>query len=115
MRGYICGIGNGILLDIFDPGLFGMLHQKLINSYVIESLLHSSEMTIPSEVSTIEKWLENIASVSAVQTYRGVDMGKNIRIEGDGIIGSGLILDRQIISFSLYDHVTAKNKGQVYN
>ena len=115
MRGYICGIGNGMALDIFDSGLFGMLHQKLINSYVIEALLHSSEMTNPSEVSTIEKWLENIASVSAVQTYRGVDMGKNLRIEGNGIIGSGLILDRQIISFSLYDHVTAKNKGQVYN
>lgn len=115
MRGYICSIGNGMLLDIFDPGLFGMLHQKLINSYVIESLLHSSEMTNPSEVSTIEKWLENIASVGAVQTYRGIDMGKNLRIEGNGIIGSGLILDRQIISFSLYDHVTGKNKGQVYN
>ena len=115
MRGYICSIGNGMLLDIFDPGLFGMLHQKLINSYVIETLLQSSEMTNPSEVSTIEKWLENIASVSTVQTYRGIDMGKNLRIEGNGIIGSGLILDRQIISFSLYDHVTGKNKGQVYN
>jgi hypothetical protein len=115
MRGYICSIGNGMALDIFDPGLFGMLHQKLIDSYVIESLLHSSEMTSPSEVSTIEKWLENIASVSPVHTYRGVDMGENISVQGDGIVGSGLILDRQIISFSLYDHVTAKNKGQVYN
>ena len=92
-----------------------MLHQKLINSYVVETLLQSSEITNPPEVSTIEKWLENIATRSAVQTYPGVDMGKNIRVEGSGIIGSGLILDRQIISFSLYDHVTAKNKRQVYN
>ena len=99
MRGYICGIGNGMLLDIFDPGIFGMLHQKLINSYVVETLLQSSEITNPPEVSTIEKWLENIATRSAVQTYPGVDMGKNIRVEGSGIIGSGLILDRQIISF----------------
>jgi len=115
LRGYICSIGNAMLLDIFDPGLFGMLHQKLINSYVVEMLLQSSEMTNPPEMSTIEKWLENIASVSAVQTYQGVDMGKNIRVEGGGIIGSGLILDQQIISLSLYDNVTAKNKRQVYN
>ena len=104
-----------MLLDIFDPGLFSMLHQKLINSYVVEMLLQSSEMTNPPEMSTIEKWLENIASVSAVQTYQGVDMGKNIRVEGGGIIGSGLILDQQIISLSLYHNVTAKNKRQVYN
>jgi hypothetical protein len=98
--GAIFGAGEDLCLDyVSRPDGFARLYPKLLDGYLLDAL-DRIDGAPPDDAGPA-------AFVSAVaearhSRRRSVSLGEDVRIRGDGIVGSGLELEDELIQLSAY-------------
>ena len=88
--------GQGWCIDaVSRPAVFARMFTKLVAGYAYEAGDESGVARSPESV---------IASLATgrVRTGPSVADGQDLRIEGDGVIGSGLMVDGELVQLSAY-------------
>ncbi len=114
-RGYVCITGKKMMLDLYRPDVFCKLHHKLMEGYVVESLIQGEVGAVDPGKDRLKEWLVGVSQESEVTRFGGIDLGENIKVENGSSFGTGLLLDGEIVNFSLYNNADREYRGQVYN
>jgi hypothetical protein len=88
--------GQGWCLDaVSRPAVFERIYPKLLAGYVYDAFDPAGEVTSPEVV------LEQLARCKKRQTP-SVALGEDVRFEGKDVIGSGLVLEGELVQLSAY-------------
>jgi hypothetical protein len=98
--GAVLAIGEDLCLDVVSrPDAFAQLYPKLRAGYMLDALDRLDGPAAPAD--TVRSFVARLAPAGATRgpsAGRGVD----IRLRGDGVIGSGLELGRELVQLSAY-------------
>jgi len=90
-----------VCLDLFDcPETLEKLWKKLLKSYALDAMEWREEKAAegqPHPQGVLEAIARGECSISP-----SVGLGRDLRVEGPGIIGAGLALDDRILHFSVF-------------
>lgn len=105
--------GKVIGLDIVSKTTaFGILHPKLINSYVMDAL---TEKPLKGKEASREKadaFLKKIIQCKE-NTFDSVGYGRDYRYEGQKIVGSALVHDSTVIHAAFFQITAAEKAGHM--
>jgi ARG/rhodanese/phosphatase superfamily protein len=88
-------------LELFDhPETLALKLPKLVRSYGLDAIDESAAFE-PSSISTSEAFLQGIARAQRSEDP-AVGLGAHIRLQGAGLIGSGLVMDGRLIRLSAF-------------
>ncbi|MDX6593595.1 MAG: hypothetical protein QOJ13_2791 [Gaiellales bacterium] len=88
--------GHGWSVDLISrPDVFGQVYSKLLAGYVFDLLTAKGALVDPADV---------LAAVGAAVARRSgsAGLGDDLRVEGNGVIGSGLAVSGELIQLSAY-------------
>jgi hypothetical protein len=89
-------------LDLFDkPETLQKLWPKLIKSSIVESLEPSDNVACLKTEEEIWAWLKS-AKGAKIDSFDSPGVGKDIRIEGEGVEGATLVVDEHPIHMELF-------------
>jgi hypothetical protein len=95
--GAVVALGAEVTLDwVSRPEAFAQLYPKLLNGYLLDALERLDEEPGPSEVL-----LEGLADAPATRRA-SVALGEDVRLSGDGVVGSALELDGELIQLCAF-------------
>ena len=95
--------GNIVGADVFDHAeTLLRLWPKLLRSYAVDALEHSTDAA-RSERSMDTQGFIQAAAQATDETYDSVGIGKDVRLSGEQISGSGLLWDEKVIHASLFN------------
>jgi len=101
-----------ICLDLFDqPGTLEKLWPRLLKSYAVEALNTRSPQASsprPQPAAVIEA-----VDTSEALTYPSVGLGQDLRLNGRGIVGAGLIVEEQIVHLSVFGAEQNNRQGDI--
>jgi ARG and Rhodanese-Phosphatase-superfamily-associated Protein domain len=107
--GALVGLGGQICLDLVSrPDAFARLYPKLLNGYLLDALNR------PDSAKALE--LDRfIADVDAAPRSRrpSVGRGEDVRLKGDGVVGSALELDRELIQLCAFTAMDDARAGRI--
>jgi hypothetical protein len=105
-HGAVFAFGGRIAgLDLFDkPTTLAKLWPKLIRAYAIDALEEGSAEAAVS-ADQVKQWLTAAASVPA-QPFKSPGLGDDVRLEGQGVVGAGLVVEQQPVHVELFSDVT---------
>ncbi len=100
---------NGVLV-LHGPRVVGLdvvsqapqyaeLHDKLLRSYAFEALVTGGE---PGDVELAEEFLDRVAGLRG-EPFPGVGLGRHVRYEGEGVLGSAVISDGEVVHAAFAD------------
>ncbi len=96
IRGKIVGA------DLFDrPGTLRKLWSKLVRSYAADALEDAGETPATVDAREVSEWLKS-ASAAQQHWFDSPGVGKDVRIEGDSLVGASLVVDQQPIHLELF-------------
>ncbi len=96
LRGKIVGA------DLFDkPGTLEKLWPKLVRSYAADALEDPNEKSAPVEPGTVSEWLKSARSAQQ-HWYDSPGVGKDVRIEGDRLVGATLVVNERPVHLELF-------------
>jgi hypothetical protein len=102
--GVICFIDDiAIGVDSFGKAdTLSKIYRKLVSSYALEALDHQGKQI--SGVNLKERAHEflDTAKRGTAECNPSVDLGMDVRIEGEQVIGSGLVLEEQVLHLALF-------------
>lgn len=104
-HGAVFAFGGRIAgVDLFDkPGTLGKLWPKLIRAYAIDALEESAaERTVGPE--QVRDWLHTAARAEA-RPFKSPGLGEDVRLEGQGVVGAGLVVEQQPVHVGLFSDV----------
>ena len=105
--GAILGLGDELCLDLVSrPDAFARLWPKLRAGYLLDALERlGREPTGPAELGAF------VAAIERARATRrpSAGLGEDVRLSGDGVIGSGLELDGEPIQLSAF---TSRDGGR---
>lgn len=93
--------GQAVGADVFDqPATLARLWPKLVRAYAIDGLegQATSKRVSPGEVLS---WVRS-AGAATGQTYKSPGLGHDVRLKGDKVTGSGLIVEEQPIHAEVF-------------
>jgi hypothetical protein len=112
--GFIIGLGGQITgADLFDqPATAEALWPKLRRSYALDALEVSAGASVEQEQA--EGLLER-ARGARNEVYPSLALGQDVRFEGDGVVGGGLVYEETPIHISLFraDDQTTTRAGML--
>jgi len=85
---YLDGLPAGFEF-LSRPEAYARIHDKLIRSYVLEALIDEKPPQPPGEPERPQEFLQRIAS-SHSESYPGLGLGTECRLEDPGVVGSAL-------------------------
>jgi hypothetical protein len=93
--------GRAVGFDLFDSAeTLSRLLEKLVRSYALDALDHRTEPTSQSAGESALALLESAASAN-VEAYPAVGLGRELRLQGNDVVGAALEVDGRIV------HITA--------
>lgn len=101
--------GKFVCLDTFDSQeSLSQLFGKMIESYALDALEQPGNK---KEVSAgaVESLLKKIASAET-KAYPSAGLGEDLRLSGEGLVGSCLMLDGRIIHLAVFEKVEDGSK-----
>jgi hypothetical protein len=88
-------------LDLFDQSeTLAKLWSRLLKSYAIEAL--SARQRARKEPHPTPASVIGVIDKSEYMTYPSVSLGLDLRLNGPGIIGAGLLVDEKIVHLSVF-------------
>ena len=101
-----------VCLDLFDqPATLEKLMPRLLKSYAVEAL-NSTGRPATQPSPTPEALLETIDK-SEYLTYPSVGLGQDMRLNGTGIVGAGLVVDDQVVHLSVFAEEQRVYEGDI--
>src|SRR5262249_41673537 len=96
--GHIAGI------DLFDkPTTLAKLWSKLIRSYAIDAVETPAEGVTPVTREAVRQWLQTTLQAKA-ETFKSPGLGDDIRLEGEKVVGAGLVVEDRPVHVGLFPH-----------
>jgi len=94
--------GRIVGADLFDkPGTLRKLWSKLVRGYAADALEDPTEKPPTVEARDVSEWLRS-ASGAKQQWFDSPGVGKDVRIEGDRLVGASLVVDQRPIHLELF-------------
>lgn len=94
--------GRFICLDVFDsPASLGKLYKKMVQSYALDALELAGEEKKEISDGTVRAILDR-AVKAKVSTYPSIGLGEDLRLTGEGLKGSCLVVDGRVIHMALF-------------
>ena len=97
-------VANGKIMgaDLFDkPATLTKLWPKLIKGYAVDALEEAEEKPSAARPEAITEWLK--AAISAKQEwFDSPGVGKDVRIEGEQLLGAALVVEQQPVHIELF-------------
>lgn len=88
-------------LELFDhPETLALKLPKLVRSYGLDAIDESASFEVCS-IPTSEGFLQGIARAQRSDDH-AVGLGTHVRLQGAGLIGSGLVIDGRLIRLSAF-------------
>jgi hypothetical protein len=98
--GALLALGDTLCLDwVSRPDAFVRLWPKLRRGYLLDAL--ESLDGQPASATTLSNFLDTIAVAGAAR-QPSVGLGKDVRLRGQNVIGSGLEFDRELLQVSAF-------------
>ena len=98
--GAVLGLGDELCLDaVSRPDAFALLWPKLRAGYLLDALER-----LDGRATSVERVALFVDAVGAARTTRGASagLGEDLRLRGEGVIGSGLELDGELLQLSAF-------------
>ncbi len=98
--GAVLALGDDLCLDaVSRPDAFALLWPKLRAGYLLDALER-----LDGRATSVERVSSFVDDVAAARATRGpsAGLGEDVRMRGDGVIGSGLDLDGEMIQLSAF-------------
>ena len=100
--GAAVAVGGGVCLDYLSrPDAFTRLYPKLLDGYLLDALdapVAPSKTSFEAFAAAVER--------AARSRRPSVGLGDDVRLRGDGVVGSALELDGELIQLSAYSSAT---------
>jgi hypothetical protein len=94
-------------VDLFDkPATLGKLWPKLIRGYAIDALEQAGVESRPVPREAVCQWLERATGANA-QPYKSPGLGEDVRLQGDGLVGAGLVVEDHPVHVELFAQTVA--------
>lgn len=111
--GAVLGLGDDLCLDAVSlPEAFALLWPKLRAGYLLDALER-----LDGRPTSVERIARLVDDVGAARVTRGpsAGLGDDLRLRGDGVIGSGLELDSETLQLSAFtsDDAGARAFGRI--
>lgn len=83
---------------------FPQFFPKLLDSYILDALeIREAPAAEPPTVAQVEEFLR-LGADARVERHPSVALGEDWRLEGKGMLGAALVLDREILHLSLFPY-----------
>jgi hypothetical protein len=87
-------------LELFDAApTLGALLPKIVRSYALDAYDYGSHGP-GRQGCNVERFLGDVAELN-VQEYSAVGLGMDVRMEGRGMAGAGLLVDERYVHLSV--------------
>jgi hypothetical protein len=98
--GALLGIGDRLCLDyVSRPAAFARLYPKLLSGYLLDAVERLDGK--PAGSGELAAFVE--AAAAAPSSRRASEaLGEDVRLAGDGVVGSGLELDGELLQLSVF-------------
>jgi hypothetical protein len=94
--------GKIVGADLFDkPSTLKKLWTKLVRGYAADALEDPQEKSAPLEPARVAEWLKSARSAKQ-HWFDSPGIGKDVRIEGEHLIGATLVVDERPIHLELF-------------
>jgi hypothetical protein len=98
--GAVLALGHTLCLDwVSRPDAFVQLWPRLRRGYLLDALEALDRAPAPS--GTLTAFVDAVAAMRPAQ-QRSVGLGNDVRLRGEGLIGSGLELDGELLQLSAF-------------
>jgi hypothetical protein len=98
--GAVLGLGDDLCLDaVSRPEAFALLWPKLRAGYLLDALERLDRR--PTPVERVSRLVDDVAAARATRGP-SAGLGDDLRLRGDGVIGSGLELDGELLQLSAF-------------
>lgn len=111
-----CGalVAVGGRLDVLDyvsrPDVFAALHAPLVQGYALDALERRAR-SAPT-VEEAQDWLDRAMS-APVTEQDGIGMGRDVRFEGSGAAGAGLVRGMELIQLTAFADAPAESRTAI--
>ena len=94
--------GRIVGADLFDkPGTLRKLWSKLVRGYAADALEVATEKPPTVEAREVSEWLRS-ASGAKQHWFDSPGVGKDVRIEGESLVGASLVVDKHPVHLELF-------------
>jgi hypothetical protein len=94
--------GRPVGADLFDkPVTLAKLWPKLIKGYAMDALEESAEKPRPLEPESVITWLKSVG-VASKESFKSAGVGQDVRITGEQLVGSTLLVDDSPVHLQLF-------------
>jgi hypothetical protein len=94
--------GRVVGADLFDrPATLGRLWPKVLRAYALDALEDTATPAAPVAREAVRDWLRSAARAKA-EPFKSPGLGYDIRLEGDGVVGAGLVVEDQPVHVELF-------------
>jgi ARG and Rhodanese-Phosphatase-superfamily-associated Protein domain len=98
--GALFALGDGLTLDyVSQPEAFARLYPKLLDGYLLDALERLDRK--PASESRLEEFIEALGTAPR-SSRPSAGRGEDVRVARDGVVGSGLELDSELIQLSVF-------------
>jgi hypothetical protein len=88
--------------DLFDkPATLVKLWPKLVRSHTLDVLEVPETQAAPLTADAIQQWLRTAARAK-VEPFKSPGLGSDVRLEGDSLVGAGLVVDDHPVHVELF-------------
>jgi len=113
--GFLASINERLAgMELFDTAEnLGKYFDKLIQSYALDAIdLMRQKQHKSSQATGIkaESWLAKLKNAPVITTP-SLGLGQDLRVDGEGIIGSGLLYDESLVYLSIFARVEGNEQG----
>jgi hypothetical protein len=113
--GFIAAINDRMAgMELFDsPDNLGKYFDKLIQSYALDAIdlkRHKQRQSPQATKEKAESWVVEIKK-APVTTNPSLGLGEDLRIEGEGVVGSGLLLEKALVYLSVFARAEVGEQG----
>jgi hypothetical protein len=90
-------------VDLFDrPETLTKLWPKLVRAYAIDALEVPASAEAPLAAEAVSGWLRAAASAK-FEPFKSPGLGHDVRVEGDHLVGAGLVVHEQPVHVELFN------------
>jgi hypothetical protein len=90
---------------------FSKMHRKLVSSYVLEAMGCGEDKSDASSLKNRAQEFLDRAKRGKMESHRSVDLGTDVRLEDDQMVGSFLAFERQILHLAIFPKDNGGSSG----